>query len=130
MRIAAAAALALALAAGCGEDPESDPLAPERPPERAPEANGLSQDDAAMARTVATYFERNATGTAFYDEIERVSVREGVITVETTLRLSGRLEGAARDICDLIQGSDEADFTPGHSVTGRGPKVVCPHRTE
>jgi hypothetical protein len=131
VRLALLTALVLALAvAGCGDDPESEPLAPERVESGSIEANGLSQEDAAMARSVAGYLRRNASGAPFYDAIERVTVRDGVITIETTLRLDGRREGDARALCDLIQGSDEADFTPGHTVTGRGPKVTCRHRTD
>jgi hypothetical protein len=129
MRFAPTAAVVIALAlAGCGDDPESEPLAPERAPSDGIQADGLSQDDAAMARTVARYFDRN--GGALRDAIERVSVREGVITVHTSLVLTGRREGDARAICDLIQGSDEADFTPGHTVEGSGPEVTCRHRTQ
>ena len=126
MRFAALAAIGVCLAvAGCGDDPESDPLAPERAPEGGIPADGLSQDDAAMARAVARYLDRNTN----IEEIDRVSVRRGVITVHTKLVLSGRVDGDARAICDLIQGSDEADLTPGHTVRGRGPAVTCPHRT-
>jgi hypothetical protein len=131
MRIALAAliaALALALT-GCGEDPKSEPLAPERAPEGAIESDGLSQKDAAMARDVARYFTRNTEGTPLDGKIERVRVRDGVITVETTLTLEGRRTGPGRAVCDLIQGSDAADFTPGHTVIGTGPKVTCRHRT-
>lgn len=126
----AIAAISLGLVlAGCGEDPKSEPLAPERAPSGAIEADGLSQEDAAMARDVAAYFDRGTDGTPLQGKIERIRVRDGVITVETSLRLTGRHEGAARDVCGLIQGSDAADFTPGHTVTGTGPKVTCPHRT-
>ncbi|HEX8744899.1 MAG TPA: hypothetical protein VF712_17375 [Thermoleophilaceae bacterium] len=125
---AATAALTLALA-GCSEDPESAPLAPERAPEGGIASDGLSQKDARMARDVAVYFQRNTDGTPLAGKIERVSVRKGVITVETSLALSGKATGSARDVCGLIQGSDAADFTPGHTVTGNGPRVTCPHRT-
>jgi len=126
----AAVALALAALAGCGEDPKSEPLAPDRAPSGGIESHGLSQKDAAMARRVAGYLRHNAEGVPFYDAIERVSVRGGVITIETSLTLNGKFEGDAREICGLIQGSDEADFTPGHRVTGKGPEVTCPHRTD
>ncbi len=125
LRVAAIGAC-LALSA-CGDDPESEPLAPERAPEGGIASDGLSQDDAAMARNVARYLDRNTDDSL---EIDRVSVRKGVITVHTTLALSGRLEGRARGICGLIQGSDEADFTPGHTVRGKGPAVTCPHRRD
>jgi hypothetical protein len=128
---AALVILVLAVAsAGCGDDPESEPLAPERVESGSIEANGLSQEDAKMARSVAGYLRRNASGAPFYEAIERVTVRDGVIAIETTLTLDGRRAGHAQHLCDLIQGSDEADFTPGHTITGRGPKVTCRHRTD
>jgi hypothetical protein len=126
--VAAAALVAAAVAvAGCGEDPKSEPLAPERAPESGPRVDGLSQKDARMARDVAAYFKRNSV---LYDQIDRIAVRDGVVTIETSLRLSGRLEGEAADICNLLQGSDVADFTPGHTVKGRGASVTCPHRND
>jgi hypothetical protein len=120
---------AIAALAGCGEDPKSEPLAPERAPERGPQVDGLSQTDARMARDLAEYFARGG-GAPWYDRVERIAVREGVITVETSARLSGRLEGEAEEICSAIQAADVADFTPGHRVVGEGGSVTCPHRRD
>jgi hypothetical protein len=60
-----------------------------------------------------------------------ISVSNGVITVDTDLeddRL-GRL--TAKDACNLIQGSDVADFTVGHRVLAADGTVLarCPART-
>jgi hypothetical protein len=84
-----------------------------------------------MAADVERYFERNATQAPWYWNIGSISVVDGLITIDTTLNLvesSGR--AAADQICALIQGSDVADFTPGHIVLGEDDEaVVCPVRT-
>ena len=85
-----------------------------------------------MAADVDRYFRRNASAAPWYSHLESISVELGVISVETALDLgqpSGRT--AAAEICNLIQGSDVADFTPGHTVRGRGNQaVVCPPRND
>ena len=85
-----------------------------------------------MAADVQRYFKRNAYAARWYADVESISVNAGVVTVGTALdlnRASGRQ--AAADICNLIQGSDVADFTPGHTVRGQGTRaVVCPPRTD
>jgi hypothetical protein len=55
-----------------------------------------------------------------------------VISVTTQLRRNRRGEQVSRWLCQLIQGADVADFTPGHTVFGRGDVVVraCPARRE
>jgi hypothetical protein len=53
---------------------------------------------------------------------QRIAVKDGVITVKTTLE-STDTENAA-DICDTIQGADLADFTPGHTVVGEDNEVL------
>jgi hypothetical protein len=90
---------------------------------------GAQPEDQTMAMDVQTYFERNAAGAPWYGDIESISVVDGVITIDTALDFSessGR--EAADQICALIQGSDVADFTPGHTVLG-DEAVVCPART-
>jgi hypothetical protein len=83
-----------------------------------------------MAADVERYFERNASPAPWYGAIESISVVDGVITVDTTLDLSAVAGREVADlICALIQGSDVADFTPGHTVVGQGGEtVVCPAR--
>jgi hypothetical protein len=97
-----------------------------------PQPMGTAAEDEAMARDVQRYFARNARTAPWFTDIESISVAAGVVTVETTLNVeepSGRV--AASQICSLIQGSDVADFTPGHTVRGNGERqIVCPARTE
>ena len=92
-----------------------------------PGADGPSVEDKRMAVQVRRYFRRNAAQAPWSDEIESITAAGGVVTVETTLDLDepqGRK--AAAEICDLIQGSDVADFTPGHTVRGGdGERVTC-----
>lgn len=59
---------------------------------------------------------------------QRIAVKDGVITVKTTLESTDTKNAA--DICDTIQGADVADFTPGHTVIGEGDEVLarCPAR--
>jgi hypothetical protein len=97
-----------------------------------PIAESPSGADKAMAVDVQRYFRRNAAAAPWYSEIELIAVTDGVVTIDTTLDLDepqGRK--AADEICNLIQGSDVADFTPGHTVRGdHGEQVTCPHREE
>ena len=85
-----------------------------------------------MAADVQRYFKRNAYAAPWYADVESISVNGGVIVVDTALDLdqaSG--QKAAGEICNLIQGSDVADFTPGHTVRGQGSQaVVCAPRTD
>lgn len=83
-----------------------------------------------MAEDVLRYFKRNASERPWYGHVETVSVMDGVITIDTTLDLLGK-RSEAMEICAYIQGSDVADFTPGHTVRASGGQtVVCPARTE
>jgi hypothetical protein len=97
-----------------------------------PIAESPSGADKEMAVDVQRYFRRNAAAAPWYSEIELIAVTDGVVTIDTTLDLDepqGRK--AADEICNLIQGSDVADFTPGHTVRGdHGEQVTCPHREE
>jgi hypothetical protein len=115
--------LALFCAVGCG----GDSTAADSTVEIA--TGGSEPDDLAMATDVQRYFQHNASLATWYNEIDSIGVEGGVITVNTTLDLaepSGRT--AADQICGLIQGSDVADFTPGHTVRGQGEPIVCPCR--
>ena len=97
-----------------------------------PIAEGPSGADKAMAVDVQRYFRRNAAQAPWYSEIELIAVTDGVVRIDTTLDLDepqGRKTAA--EICNLIQGSDVADFTPGHTVRGaHSEQVTCPHREE
>jgi hypothetical protein len=91
---------------------------------------GGQPEDVAMAADIRRYFKRNASGRPWYDEVESIGVVDGVITIDTTLDLGepfGRANVA--EICGFIQGSDVADFTPGHTVlVDRDERIVCPCR--
>jgi hypothetical protein len=116
---------------------EADEAATTRPemasgPQSGPTPQGASGTDKAMAVQVQRYFRRNAAPAPWYSEVELITVGSGVVTVETTLDLAGpQGREAATQICNLIQGSDIADFTPGHTVRGRdGERITCPHRDQ
>jgi hypothetical protein len=91
---------------------------------------GGQPEDLAMATDVQRYFKRNARERPWFSEVESIVVEDGVITVNTTLDLgepSG--QAGAVEICAYIQGSDVADFTPGHTIRGeREEQIVCPCR--
>ena len=104
-----------------------------------PNAAPVSAQDESMARDVRRYFHRNAEQASWYSEIESITVADGVITITTSAdlgevnadlsELTGRQFTVTDEICSLIQGSDVADFTPGHRVLGRdGDRVVCAAR--
>jgi hypothetical protein len=59
-----------------------------------------------------------------------IEVKDGVITLHTDLQGDDTGHAEARFLCDLIQGSDVADFTPGHTVRGRDDQelLTCPAR--
>ena len=111
-------------AVACGRDSASDEPATDGVAERG------QPKDMAMAADIQRYFERNASGRPWYDEVDSIDVVDGVITIKTPLDLgepSGRADAA--EICDFIQGSDVADFTPGHTVRDeRNKRIVCPCR--
>lgn len=105
----------------------------EAPPTTRPQtASGPSAADKGMAVRVQRYLRRNAIAAPWYGEIQLITVAAGVVTVDTTLDLDqpqGRK--AAAEICAFIQGSDVADFTPGHTVRGgHGERVTCPSREQ
>jgi hypothetical protein len=118
----------------CGEEegtPTNRPQTASEPPS-VPIAESPSGADKAMAVDVQRYFRRNAAAAPWYSEIQLIAVTDGVVRIDTTLNLAqpqGRK--VAAEICNLIQGSDVADFTPGHTVRGgHGERVTCPHREE
>ena len=93
---------------------------------------GETRDDEDLARELRRYFERNAGSARWYHSLRTFEADDGVFTIHTALRRNQRGRAAADQICNLIQGSDLADFTPGHSVRGReGERIaVCPRRRE
>jgi hypothetical protein len=100
-------------------------------PRTEPTPKGTSARDQRMAFDVVRYFRRNFRGLYWYGHIELVRVERGVITIVTDLAVRGNDRFAAMQICDGIQGSDVADFTPGHTVRGRNDlRFRCPARTD
>ena len=94
-----------------------------------PDMQGVSADDEAMAARIGEYFERNGSSASWYENIDSIRVDDGLITIETDLELDGADRQAGQEICSLIHGSDEADFTPGHTIDGAdGVSVPCPAR--
>ena len=91
---------------------------------------GATSSDETMARELRRYFHRNAGSARWYHALRTFEAEDGVFTVHTTLLRRHRGHVAADQICGLIQGSDLADFTPGHSVRGqKGRRIrVCPAR--
>jgi hypothetical protein len=54
---------------------------------------------------------------------QRISVQGAVITLTTNL---GRADvESANQLCEQIQGSDVADFTPGHTVLGEEDELLA-----
>jgi hypothetical protein len=116
----------------CGEEQATPTPQSAFEPPSVPIAESPSGADKAIAVDVQRYFRRNAAPAPWYDKLELIAVTDGVVRIDTTLDLDepqGRK--AADEICNLIQGSDVADFTPGHTVRGgQGDRVTCPHREE
>lgn len=118
----------------CGEEeaaPTNRPQAAAKPPS-VPIAESPSAADKAIAVQVQRYFRRNAEPAPWYDKLELIAVTDGVVRIDTTLDLAEPQDRKAADeICNLIQGSDVADFTPGHTVRGaHGEQVTCLHREQ
>lgn len=93
---------------------------------------GQTREDVALARDLRRYLRRNAGIASWYPAVRLIEARRMVLTVHTTLRATRGGRSAARQVCDLIQGADVADFTPGHTIRGRkeGRIVTCPARSE
>jgi hypothetical protein len=64
------------------------------------------------------------------DSLERVEAKNRVLTITTDLESTAFNRRIARQICAVIQGSDVADFTEGHTVRGRSSTrlATCPAR--
>jgi hypothetical protein len=86
--------------------------------------HGASAKDRRIGRGLRSYLWRNAGAAPWLRQLRAIVVDHGVITVATQLRDQPRGNRIAREICGLIQGSDVADFTPGHTVIGRNDVVL------
>lgn len=91
---------------------------------------GTSTDDRRIGFRLRRYLERNARHAAWYPSLDAILVDRGVIAVVTRLRQNRRGARVATHLCSLIQGSDVADFTAGHTIFGRDDVRlrVCPPR--
>jgi hypothetical protein len=79
---------------------------------------GDSAKDKRIGRELRSYLWFNVGDAPWMRKIRGIVVQRGVIAVATELRRDRYGKRVARDICNLIQGSDVADFTPGHTVFG------------
>jgi hypothetical protein len=81
--------------------------------------DGDTPKDRKIGRQLRAYLWRNVGDAWWMRKVAGIVVERGVIAVSTELRPNRRGKRVARDICRLIQGSDVADFTAGHTVFGR-----------
>jgi hypothetical protein len=93
---------------------------------------GDSAKDRRIGRQLRRYLHRNVGSQRWLWRVSGIVVGRGVIGVATELRRDRRGKRIARQLCDLIQGADVADFTPGHTVYGDEEVVlrVCPARRQ
>lgn len=93
---------------------------------------GTSGDDRRTGRELRRYLRRAARHTRWYRRVKVISVDRQVIAVITSLRQNAAGRRVAARLCNLIQGADVADFTPGHTIFGREEVrlKVCPARQE
>ena len=148
--------LAIAVTGGCGGSDDSTPKVADSPAGAAIE--GGSDEERKEAREVQDYFVRNC---ALPGTIRRVSKRErelplfpiykrwltgeeamcghmasiAVDGTRVTIRSEiapGTRKAAGEAFCNLIQGSDVADFTPGHELQDLDGETikVCPARND
>jgi hypothetical protein len=80
---------------------------------------GTSKDDRRRGFDLRRYLDRNAGRTRWYRSVTAIVVDRQVIGIATTLTKNRRGRRLAALLCNLIQGSDVADFTPGHTIFGR-----------
>jgi len=153
---ALAAALLAVCAAGCGSgEPEPGPAG--RPAGAEIEAD--KAEDRQIGLDVKRYFIRNCPApdaepefskeereSRFFPEVKRISlgtialcdsistiaVDDTRVTVVSGLEDDAEGRAAGEAFCLLIQGSDVADFTPGHELQDiqRETVTVCPARSD
>jgi hypothetical protein len=94
--------------------------------------HGTSAKDRRIGRKLRRYLWRNVGSEPWLERVTGIVVDDEVIAVTTQLRRNRRGKQVSRWLCQLIQGADVADFTPGHTIFGRGDAVVraCPARRE
>lgn len=153
---AIAIALFAVCAVGCGSN-ETEPGPAGRPAGAEIEAD--QTEDRQIGLEVKRYFIRNCPApdakpefskeereSRFFPEVKRISlgtialcgsistiaVDHTRVTVVSGLEDNAGGRAAGQAFCLLIQGSDVADFTPGHELQGidRGTITVCPARSD
>lgn len=69
---------------------------------------------------------------AFCESISTIEVKDSRVTVRSGLQDDAEGRAAGEAFCLLIQGSDVADFTPGHELQDSegGTIKACPARTD
>jgi hypothetical protein len=94
--------------------------------------HGDTGNDRRIGRDLRRYLWRNAGSRPWLRRVTAIVVDRGVIHIATGLRRNGRGTRSAREICNLINGADVADFTPGHTVFGHDDVVLrtCRARRE
>jgi hypothetical protein len=148
-------ALAL-LGAGCGSGDQSAADATGSPDEA--ELQGESPGELKEAREVQVYFERNCAPPgaieklpeavrdapknapyvdalegmeAMCGQMESIAVEGQRVTIRSDVHAGGA-KAAAEAFCALMQGSDVADFTPGHELQSLDGTTIkrCPARAD
>jgi hypothetical protein len=156
-RLAIPLVLALVVAAGCGDGEETTPSPARSPAAVKVQAGG--DEDGRIGAGLKQYIVRMCPppgttsaailekyrGTPYYPELKRslattvafcesiatIEVEDSRMTVRAGLKTDPRGRAVGEWFCDLVQGSDVADFTPGHELqTLEGETItVCPART-
>jgi hypothetical protein len=80
--------------------------------------HGTTAQDRRMGRRLRAYMRRSADPPPWLRRVFAIVVDRRRIAVVTTLRRNRQGRRGARELCRVIQGSDVADFTPGHRVLG------------
>jgi len=64
--------------------------------------------------------------------IATIEVQDTRVTIHSGLENDAEGRAAGEAFCNLIQGSDVADFTPGHELQGKEGETikVCPARED
>jgi hypothetical protein len=92
---------------------------------------GKSAADRRIASDFYEYLQRGCVkGVKPCDNFERVEANDSVLTVTSDLEPTDENRRIAMEICSVIQGSDVADFSKGHTVNGRDSITLatCPAR--
>jgi hypothetical protein len=94
--------------------------------------HGDNANDRRIGRGLRRYLQRTTGSNPWLGRVRGIVVQRGVIAVATDLRRNRGGKRIARQLCNLIQGADVADFTPGHTIYGHEDVVlrVCRARRQ